>query len=72
VVTIYIVLGILYESFIHPFTILTTLPSAGVGALIALMLFGLDLSIVALIDADAACRRASRSSRRLTYASGRS
>jgi len=49
VVTIYIVLGILYESFIHPFTILSTLPSAGVGALLALMLFGYDLSIVALI-----------------------
>jgi multidrug efflux pump len=49
VVTIYIVLGILYESFIHPLTILSTLPSAGVGALLALMLFGYDLSIVALI-----------------------
>ncbi len=48
-VTIYIVLGILYESFIHPLTILSTLPSAGVGALLALMLFGLDLSVVALI-----------------------
>ncbi len=48
-VTIYIVLGILYESFIHPFTILTTLPSAGVGALLALMLLGYDLSVVALI-----------------------
>jgi multidrug efflux pump len=48
-VTIYIVLGILYESFIHPLTILSTLPSAGVGALLALMLFGYDLSIVALI-----------------------
>jgi multidrug efflux pump len=48
-VTIYIVLGVLYESFIHPFTILTTLPSAGVGALLALMVCGLDLSIVALI-----------------------
>jgi multidrug efflux pump len=48
-VTIYIVLGVLYESFIHPFTILTTLPSAGVGALLALMLCGLDLSIVGLI-----------------------
>ena len=45
VVTIYIVLGVLYESFIHPFTILSTLPSAGVGALLALMLFGLDLSL---------------------------
>jgi multidrug efflux pump len=48
-VTIYIVLGVLYESFIHPFTILTTLPSAGVGALVALMLCGLDLSLVGLI-----------------------
>ncbi|HXW26712.1 MAG TPA: efflux RND transporter permease subunit [Xanthobacteraceae bacterium] len=48
-VTIYIVLGVLYESFIHPFTILTTLPSAGVGALLAMMLCGLDLSIVGLI-----------------------
>jgi multidrug efflux pump len=48
-VTIYIVLGVLYESFIHPFTILTTLPSAGVGALLALMVCGQDLSIVALI-----------------------
>jgi multidrug efflux pump len=49
VITIYIVLGILYESFIHPLTILSTLPSAGVGALLALMLVGYDLSIVALI-----------------------
>jgi multidrug efflux pump len=49
VIAIYIVLGVLYESFIHPFTILSTLPSAGVGALIALELFGLDLSIIALI-----------------------
>jgi multidrug efflux pump len=48
-VTIYVVLGILYESFAHPFTVLTTLPSAGVGALLALMLFRLDMSIVALI-----------------------
>ena len=46
VITIYIVLGVLYESFIHPFTILSTLPSAGVGALLALMLFGMDLSMV--------------------------
>ena len=38
--TIYIVLGMLYESFVHPLTILSTLPSAGVGALLALMLFG--------------------------------
>ncbi|MDB5651178.1 MAG: acriflavine resistance protein, partial [Hyphomicrobiales bacterium] len=49
VVTIYLVLGVLYESFAHPFTILTTLPSAGVGALIALLLTGQELSIVALI-----------------------
>ena len=49
VVAIYIVLGVLYESFIHPLTILSTLPSAGVGALIALELFGMELSIVALI-----------------------
>jgi len=49
VIAIYIVLGVLYESFIHPLTILSTLPSAGVGALLALMLFGHDLSIVALI-----------------------
>jgi multidrug efflux pump len=48
-ITIYIVLGVLYESFIHPFTILTTLPSAGIGAVLALMLCGLDLSLVALI-----------------------
>ncbi len=48
-VTIYIVLGVLYESFIHPLTILSTLPSAGVGALLALMWFKLDLSVVALI-----------------------
>jgi len=49
IVTIYVVLGVLYESFAHPFTILTTLPSAGVGALIALSLTGLELSVVALI-----------------------
>jgi len=48
-VTIYIVLGVLYESFIHPLTILSTLPSAGVGALLALMLFDYDLSVIALI-----------------------
>ena len=48
-VTIYLVLGILYESFAHPFTILTTLPSAGVGALLALLITGHDLSVVALI-----------------------
>ena len=48
-ITIYIVLGVLYESFIHPMTILSTLPSAGVGALLALMLFNYDLSVIALI-----------------------
>ncbi len=48
-IVIYIVLGVLYESFIHPMTILSTLPSAGVGALLALMLFGYDLSVIALI-----------------------
>ena len=46
---IYIILGILYESFIHPLTILSGLPSAGVGALIALMLAGMDLSVIAII-----------------------
>jgi multidrug efflux pump len=49
VVVMYIVLGVLYESFIHPITILSTLPSAGIGALLALMLFGNDLTIIALI-----------------------
>src|SRR6202034_1602155 len=48
-VAVYIVLGVLYESFIHPITILSTLPSAGVGALLALILFHQDLSVVALI-----------------------
>ena len=48
-IAIYIVLGVLYESFIHPLTILSTLPSAGVGALLALMLYNYDLSVVALI-----------------------
>jgi len=48
-VTVYIVLGILYESYIHPLTILSTLPSAGVGALLALMLFHTDFSVIALI-----------------------
>ena len=48
-VTVYIVLGVLYESFIHPLTILSTLPSAGVGALLALMLFHQELSVVAII-----------------------
>jgi len=47
--TLYIVLGVLYESFVHPLTILSTLPSAGVGALAALMLFGTEFSVIALI-----------------------
>ena len=49
VVVIYITLGVLYESFIHPITILSTLPSAGIGALLALMLAGQDLSLVGLV-----------------------
>jgi multidrug efflux pump len=48
-VTVYIVLGVLYESYIHPITILSTLPSAGVGAILALLICGTELSIVALI-----------------------
>jgi multidrug efflux pump len=49
VVTMYIVLGVLYESYIHPITILSTLPSAGVGALLALMLSGTDLGVIGII-----------------------
>ena len=49
VITMYIVLGVLYESTIHPITILSTLPSAGVGALLALLVAGLDLDIIAII-----------------------
>jgi multidrug efflux pump len=49
IVTVYIVLGVLYESYIHPITILSTLPSAGVGALLALRLFNQDFSVIALI-----------------------
>jgi hydrophobe/amphiphile efflux-1 (HAE1) family protein len=49
VLVIYIILGILYENFIHPLTILSGLPSAGIGALITLELFGMDLSVIALI-----------------------
>ena len=49
IVTMYIVLGILYESYIHPITILSTLPSAGIGALLALMMTGNDLSIIGII-----------------------
>jgi multidrug efflux pump len=48
-VTVYIVLGVLYESFVHPITILSTLPSAGVGAFLALLIFRQDLSVVAII-----------------------
>jgi multidrug efflux pump len=48
-VTVYIVLGILYESYIHPLTILSTLPSAGVGALLALLIFNTELSVIAFI-----------------------
>jgi multidrug efflux pump len=49
IVTVYIVLGVLYESYIHPITILSTLPSAGVGAIIALQIFRMDLGVMALI-----------------------
>jgi multidrug efflux pump len=48
-VTVYLVLGVLYESYIHPITILSTLPSAGVGALLALFITGNDFSVIALI-----------------------
>src|SRR5207342_373805 len=48
-VTVYIVLGVLYESYVHPITILSTLPSAGVGALVALLYCRTDLSVIALI-----------------------
>src|ERR1700741_4161054 len=48
-VVIYIVLGVLYESLVHPVTVLSTLPSAGVGAVLALLLFRLEFSIIALI-----------------------
>ena len=48
-VAVYIVLGVLYESYIHPITILSTLPSAGVGALLALLMFNTEFSIIALI-----------------------
>ena len=47
--TVYIVLGVLYESYIHPITILSTLPSAGVGALLALMIAGHDLGVIGII-----------------------
>src|SRR5262249_22124676 len=49
IITVYIVLGVLYESYVHPITILSTLPSAGVGALLALILTGNDLGVVSLI-----------------------
>lgn len=49
ILVIYIILGMLYESFIHPITILSGLPSAGIGAIISLMLFGMDLSIIAIV-----------------------
>jgi multidrug efflux pump len=49
IITVYIVLGVLYESYIHPITILSTLPSAGVGAILALLLFKEDLDVIALI-----------------------
>jgi len=49
IVAIYLVLGILYESYAHPFTILSTLPSAGIGAVLALMLFNVEFSLIALI-----------------------
>jgi multidrug efflux pump len=48
-ITVYLVLGVLYESYIHPITILSALPSAGVGALVALMLFGQEFTVIALI-----------------------
>jgi multidrug efflux pump len=48
-ITVYIVLGVLYESYIHPITILSTLPSAGVGALLALWIFGQEMDVIALI-----------------------
>jgi multidrug efflux pump len=49
IIAIYIVLGILYESYVHPVTVLSTLPAAGVGAVLALMMFGMEFSIIALI-----------------------
>ncbi len=49
IITVYIVLGVLYESYIHPITILSTLPSAGVGAILALLVCGSEFSVVALI-----------------------
>ena len=49
IITVYILLGVLYESYVHPITILSTLPSAGIGALLALLLFGTELDIIGLI-----------------------
>ena len=49
IIAVYIILGVLYEIYVHPITILSTLPSAGVGALLALMLFDMDLAIIGLI-----------------------
>ena len=49
IIVIYIILGVLYESYIHPLTILSTLPSAGLGALLTLIVFGFDFSLIALI-----------------------
>src|SRR5581483_6639164 len=49
IIVVYIILGILYESFIHPLTILSTLPSAGIGALLALSLGRMDLSVIGII-----------------------
>src|SRR6188508_2363372 len=49
IVVIYIVLGMLYESYVHPLTVLSTLPSAGIGAVLALLLFNMEFSIIALI-----------------------
>ena len=49
IAAVYILLGVLYESYIHPITILSTLPSAGVGAILALMLFHTEFSIIGLI-----------------------
>ena len=49
IVCVYIVLGVLYESYIHPITILSTVPSAGVGALLALMISGSDLGVIGII-----------------------
>ena len=48
-VVVYLVLGVLYESYIHPITILSTLPSAGVGAILALLIFGIQFTVIALI-----------------------